>query len=79
MNKCEYCLSSGDSIRLEDGQEAFVCKRCWKLLQNPVTALPLIRGNITMSLRGKVPEKDLEKTVNSFMAKISTWKKRTNN
>ena len=67
---CQFCnRSAGVRKDLEIG----VCDQCWALLQKPVTALPLIRGHLTLSLRGKMPEAELKKRVNAFMEMISTW------
>jgi hypothetical protein len=81
MNKpCEFCTSQGP-IRVKQGeggvkQDVHICDRCWVLLQNPLTALPLIRGNLTLALRGKVSDKTLEKQLNQFMGIISKWNKK---
>jgi hypothetical protein len=54
--------------------DIYVCDSCWKLLQNPVTALQLIRGQITLALRGTMPEPLLDQMLQNFMAEISKWK-----
>jgi hypothetical protein len=73
---CEFCFKPGKRrAGPEDGLEkdVFICDVCWRLLKNPLTALPLIRGNITLSLRGKIEEKKLQKMVNRYMDGLSKW------
>jgi hypothetical protein len=69
---CEYCGRSADKI---EGVQAAVCTACWALLQNPVTALPLIRGHLTLTLRGQIPDEELKKRIDAFMAMIASWKR----
>lgn len=79
MGGCEFCLRPGvQRAGKEDGLEkpAFVCENCWKLLKDPRTALPLIRGNVSMNLRGTMPEKQLAEMANKFLDEIRTWKAR---
>lgn len=71
---CMYCSQEGTQ-RVPTDPQSVVCEKCWKLLQNPATALPLIRGHVTMSLRGKVHPDRLEEMVQAFMGHISTWKR----
>ena len=79
---CTFCHRSGP-VRAgkEDGlsNEVYVCESCWRLLKNPVTGLPLIRGNLMISMRGKFPEDQLKKMVNLFMEKISKWRHEVKN
>lgn len=76
-NACNFCFRPG-KVRAgpEDGlkENEYVCDSCWKLLQDPITALPLIRGNITINLRNKMPEQQLKKLTNEFMEKLSKLK-----
>ncbi len=70
---CEYCTMPG---KPRDGVE--VCDHCWNLLQNPVTALPLIRGHITMELRQKNPqmaEPELRQMIEKFMGTLAQFRK----
>lgn len=69
---CEYCNRQGKD-RLGNGTA--VCDPCWSLLQNPQTALPLLRGHMTLTLRGKIPEAELKKKVDKFMAEVSKWRR----
>lgn len=74
---CEYCngpgeLRAGKSDGLD--REVYVCDSCWDLLKDPKTALPLLRGHITMHLKGKMPSDLLAKRVNKYMEMISAWK-----
>ena len=72
---CMYCSRDGKN-RLDDGEEpSFVCSSCWAILKNPTTALPFIRGHLTLQLRGTVSEEELTKRMNLFMGKIAGWKR----
>lgn len=68
---CDFCDSPGQ----DRGDDVCVCPSCWKLLQDPVTALPLIRGTVTMKLRGTMPKDQLDRVVNRFMGEISRWRR----
>ena len=73
---CEYCSTRKAPLFIgppETDQEIYVCQSCIKLLKNPITALPLIRGNLTMKLRGTIPEEVLNRMLQSFMEKISKF------
>lgn len=77
--KCLFCISLG--IRIsgpEDGLDSdiFLCEKCKKLLRNKSTALPLIRGNLTLSMRGKGDPKKNKKMIDEFIEKIAEWKPR---
>jgi hypothetical protein len=77
--KCIYCDSDGVlRATKQDGvsEDTYVCKGCWKLLQDPKTALPLIRGHLTLALRGKTAPSVLQKRINEYMDLISKWKPR---
>jgi hypothetical protein len=93
FGKCEFC-SSKAPLRVSKSdfefpmtilnpmkiaEDAYVCNSCWKLMQNPITALPLIRGHLTLTLRGLVPQKKLDQMINNFMEKISKWKPQIKN
>jgi hypothetical protein len=69
---CQFCNRLAQP---RDGLETGVCDECWQLLQKPTTALPLIRGHLTLTLRGKMPEAELKKKIDDFMGMISGWKR----
>lgn len=70
---CYFCSFPG-ILRLEDrGVRTFICNGCWALLKKKETALPLIRGNLTLRLRGKIPPNKLEEILNNYMGEISKW------
>ena len=52
-----------------------ICNNCWKLLQNPITALPLIRGDLSISLRGKMKDEDLQIAINKYMDILKDFKR----
>lgn len=68
---CSFCDHPG----VDRGDEVVVCNSCWTLLQDPKTALPLIRGTVTMQMRGSLPKEKLERVVNDFMGMVSSWKR----
>jgi hypothetical protein len=77
--ECMYCQTTG-KIRVTKGNgvdhDIYVCDGCWLLLKDPKTALPLIRGHLTMSLRGSIPQTTLDRMLNAYMGMISSWKLR---
>jgi hypothetical protein len=77
---CNYCGRAGP-VRIKEGEDGaaedlHVCDQCWKLLQSPATALPLIRGDLSISLRGTMSEERLKRTIDSFMERLSSMKPR---
>ena len=72
---CMYCGNLG-TARVPGDEQSCVCDKCWKLLQNPVTALPLIRGHLTITLRGKIPPDKLDEMIQKFMGSIASWQKK---
>jgi hypothetical protein len=72
--KCHYCDSAGKE-RIPGEDPTYVCDGCWKILQDPKTALPFLRGHITLELRGKVPESQLKQQIEIFMGNISKWRR----
>ncbi len=73
---CEYCGRPGlKRVGVEDGldEDMHVCTHCWKLLQSPATALPLLRGHLSLEMRGVVKPVAAGKMVDSFMEKVAEW------
>jgi len=68
---CSFCDHPGQ----DRGDDICVCLSCWNLLQDPKTALPLIRGTVTMKLRGQAPKATIDKMVNDFMGMVASWKR----
>lgn len=67
---CHFCTRPGPRRGgTEDGLDGdlFVCGSCWKLLKRPETALPLLRGDASIGLRGVVPGAVAQPMVDSFM------------
>ena len=76
MNRCMYCSAKGtERISEKEGGPIYTCNYCWIILQNPKTALPFLRGHLTLQLRGKMPSKELDAKINLFMKTISEWKR----
>jgi hypothetical protein len=78
MKNCEYCLTEEANHELSD--EISVCSKCLFLLQQRGYGIRLIRGHLTMKLRGLIDKSILEKMVNQAVKLIeSESKKRPDN
>jgi hypothetical protein len=80
MNNCTYCDKLGE-LRVSADEnvlkkDIFVCDLHWKILNDPKTALPFIRGMVTLKNRGKEDPDVLKKKIDKFMNDISSWKRR---
>lgn len=77
---CMFCMKGPSPVRAtakETGSEDVrVCDSCWRLMKDPKTALPLMRGHLTLTLRGK-GEPDLEKKIQSFMDLVKDFRPRS--
>ncbi len=76
---CEYCGRPGKRrAGPEDGlaEDAYACDQCWKLLQSPATALPLLRGHLSLEMRGIAPGDRSEKAVSAFIEGVAPWRPR---
>lgn len=78
-DKCEYCERPAPVIsRAEEneiGEDVRVCGVCMNLLKDPATALPLIRGHLSIEGRHQGPH--FRNRLEDFMGVISKWKTRT--
>lgn len=79
QNQCHYCTRTGklrvskeESPDLTD--DIYICDFCWRLLQNPATALPLIRGHLSVTQGREMPEDKFKKIIEQFMSVISDFK-----
>jgi len=73
---CIYCSTAEAPERVPgSAQPSHVCRGCWRILQDPKTALPFLRGHLTLQLRGTVPEHELEGRINAFMGRVSAWRR----
>ena len=70
MSNCLYCSRPAE---IQQDLDVAVCYICSELLKNKVTALPLIRGHLTLTLRGKIPDADLKRNIDIFMSMIADW------
>ena len=72
---CEYCMVKSPQFTgpPETEKPTFLCTQCLRLLRNKATALPLIRGNLSMKLRGKIPEDRLKEMLDAYMSKLSEF------
>jgi hypothetical protein len=76
---CEYCGRPGPRrAGAEDGlkDDLHVCSQCWKLLQSPATAVPLLRGHLSLEMRGVVKPKAAGSMVSSFIERVREWRPR---
>ena len=76
---CHFCRQTNSPPRVGEGEphpELHVCKGCWSLLKNPSTALPLLRGHLTLELRGKLGAHELKEMLESWMKVVSSWRPR---
>lgn len=83
MNEdCMFCLQSRATIRARAGEggletDVRVCDRCWKQLKDPRTALPMLRGHLSLTLRGKGDQKVLDQTIQDFMGVVQDFRPRS--
>lgn len=75
---CWFCDRPGGLVapKGEDGisKDVFLCPACKKLLKKPETALPLIRGRITLEHREGGAR--MKRRIDRFMEIISSWRPR---
>lgn len=76
-HRCEYCTNDG--IKRLDADnviktDTYACDQCWKLLKNPITAIPLLRGHMNLTLRDKVNSVELKKLTDVFVKNVIKWK-----
>jgi len=78
-SRCQYCTKMG-TLRVSKNEspelteDIYVCNSCWILLKNPATALPLIRGHLSLTHGREVPEKQFKEFMNKYMEFLSTFK-----
>lgn len=75
---CEYCSRPAPAIA-EKGEpgvdiDVHVCEACMRLLKSPETALPLIRGHL--SIEGRDAGPGFKEQLEKYMSMISTWHRR---
>lgn len=72
---CWFCDRPGPLVAPagEDGvpQDVFLCAPCKKLLQKRETALPLLRGRLSLSSRGGGAA--AQKRIDRFIELMSSW------
>jgi hypothetical protein len=76
VGPCEYCGRPGPKrAGPEDGlrENAYACAACWGLLKSPATGLALLRGHLSLEMRGAVKRRTAEGLLASFMDKVSGW------
>ena len=62
---CEYCLlTTGRQVGTPE-IPVYLCEKCELLLKDPEFAMRLIRGHLSMKLRGTASEEELEKLISS--------------
>ncbi len=70
---CEYCTDKAPLFVQppEAPTKVYLCARCLKLIRNPSTGLALIRGNLTMKLRGRVAPNKLKPLVDKYIEELT--------
>lgn len=69
---CEYCGRDSKAIYDESqNMSVHVCNACLNLLKNPETALPLIRGHL--SIEGRSAGPGFKRQLDKFMEMIAEW------
>lgn len=56
--------------------DAYVCDQCWELLKNPVTAVPLLRGHVSIHLRETMAPDKVKALTEDFVRRIAKWRPR---
>jgi hypothetical protein len=67
MNKGKLRVEKDDENSPFD---LFICDGCWRLLKNPATAIPLIRGDLSISLR----DNKMKSHIDNFISKLMELK-----
>lgn len=62
----------------EDGleEDMFLCGQCTKTLQHPVMGPQLVRGKLTVTLRGTGRDQDVKKNIDRFMGLLKGLRQR---
>lgn len=77
-NKCTYCKRAG-SLRVSANesplnQDIYVCDMHWNVLKDPKSALPFLRGSLSMNMRGSEDPTELQARIDKFMNIVKSWK-----
>jgi hypothetical protein len=72
---CEYCTEETDRTVDTDSGSVPVCGKCASLLSSPRTGPRLIRGHLTMRLRGTVRPERLEELLTKGMPVLESMRK----
>jgi hypothetical protein len=75
MKNCEYCTAETDLAIETDSGPVPVCGKCAALLSSPRTGPRLIRGHLTMRLRGTMRPEALEGMLARAMPVLETARK----
>ena len=72
---CATCHEPGGTLRVSEEEspatgDIYVCDGCWSLLRDPKTALPLIRGHLTLTGRQFYDRDELKRRVDGFMERV---------
>lgn len=76
--KCYYCERDG-LLRVKKGEagapsDISCCDMHWKILQNPKTAIPFLKGVFSMQIRATSSERESDEVAaNDLIEKLSKW------
>lgn len=81
---CYYCDKEGElKVRKGDNgapQDIHCCTMHWKILNDPKTAIPFLRGVFAVQIRTSSSDLDADrKAADDLINAMSKWKKRTTN
>lgn len=76
MQNCDYCGDPTERTVEAMGERVPVCPRCGVLLASPMTGPRLIRGHVTMKLRGRVGNAQLKKLLDQAMPFFDAMKRK---
>ena len=71
---CDYCLMQTDHQVGTSEIPVYLCEKCELLLKDPEFAMRLIRGHLSMKLRGTNSEEELEKLINNGIEALQNFK-----
>lgn len=72
---CDYCTEKTDRAVETDSGPVAVCAKCTALLSSPRTGPRLIRGHMTIRLRGSLRPERLEELLTKAMPVLESMRK----
>lgn len=75
MKNCDYCTEQTERTVETDSGPVAVCAKCTALLSSPRTGPRLIRGHLTIRLRGSLRPDRLEEMLGKAMPVLELMRK----